>query len=232
MDYAYSLLKIKPEIIWKSKTPLHIHPILPSSKWIHEKKTYLHKKYSAFLKRFQSIPNLEPLTLCYDHIGAFSNVSLSVHPSIKQRWKRDYGLSHELFGAFYNTDPEMTYCSIFPELEAPRGGCNAYTFRPKKGDTYLANPPYTTSHIRWMIRSILDKWRTSNWIIILPVWDAPTRKRLGLSNQPLFPEIDELLAATPHHHRTYKQFLFYNGFTGKDVLLKDPVHVIYCWATH
>jgi ABC-type transport system substrate-binding protein len=232
MDYAYAILKMEKESIWRSKTPLTVIPVTPSASWITAKKRYIQQKHPHLLKRFKDIPNIEAIILCYDHINAFTNASLSVHPSIKQKWKLQYRLSHELFGAFYNTDPTSTYCTLFPELEAPRGSCNAYTFTPKKGATYLANPPYTSGWIKWTIRNILDKWRDSHWIIVIPVWDAPTRKKFGLSVQPPLVEIDELLAAVPSSKRKVEpRFLFYNGYTDKPVILHDPVHIIFCFSS-
>jgi hypothetical protein len=231
MDYAYAILQMDPNSIWRSKTALTVVPIQPSDSWIISKKRYIRHKHPHLLKRFETVPNIEAMILCYDHIQAFTNATLSVHPSIKQKWKLQYGLNHELFGAFYNTDLRSTYCTLFPELEGPRGFCNAYTFTPKKGSTYLANPPYLSGWIKWTIRNILDKWRSSHWIIVIPVWDAPTRKKYGLSAQPPLVEIDELLAAVPASRRKVEtKFLFYDGYSDKSSTLRDPIHVIFCFS--
>lgn len=89
---------------------------------------------------------ISPELLYRYHIwGMLNSLSLSVDFDLKRKW----GITHELFGAAYNTLPDVTYGSLFPDLEENSTG-NAFFFKPKKGQIILANPPYIADHIRWM----------------------------------------------------------------------------------
>lgn len=184
------------------------------------------REHKSFLQTFASQPNLLELAVLYYVTGYLNNISLSVHPDTKKYYKARYGLSHELFGSFFNTDPTMTYCSQFPDLEGPRATCNALNFVPEPGRCYLVNPPYTVDWIRWSLNNVMHKWKQSNFIVIVPVWDVATRKRYGIQLYADFPEITEAMTKCKWH-RTRKDFKFWNGLTQKTVLLKDPIHVFY-----
>lgn len=165
---------------------------------------------------------ISPELLYRYHVwGMLNNISLSVDPDLKRKW----GITHELFGSAYNTLPDVTYGSLFPDLEENSTG-NVFFFKPKKGQIILANPPYTADYIRWMIRKILDEWKgKATFYVVIPVWDRKTRNELGLKQYPDLPEIQELITYADHHEVVHK-FPFYNGVNGKKVHLKDPVHVM------
>lgn len=229
MDYAYNVLKMDVKKIWKTRESLKIQLEKPSERWISDQTNKILKKYPKLYERFKHIKNIIPLMLCYDHIGALGNISLSVSPKLKQRWKKEYKLSHELYGSFYNTENDLPYCSLFPEIESSDVKCNAFDFVPEKGKTYLVNPPFTTYHIRWSLEQILTKWSESNFIIIVPVWDTMSRKKLGLKEYTDIPELTELIKKYGKNHKIIKKFPFYNGVDDKDVFLKDPIHIFYIW---
>lgn len=178
------------------------------------------KKHHKLYSRFKDYPHIKELIVRYEVFGFLNNISLSVHPSIKKSW----GINFELFGAFYNTN--TPYCTLFPDLEKPMGIENALFFKPSKGQIILANPPYTTQHIRWTIRKILDEWiRVASFWVVIPVWDKKTRKELRLKEYPDFPEINELVTKAKKAE-VIKNFLFWDGINNRDVHLKDPVWVI------
>jgi hypothetical protein len=235
MDYAFAIKNELPKTIWKARKSLIVRRKKPSAKWIEIETEKIKKIYGKLYERFKHIENIIPLLICYDHVGALGNISLSVHPDLKKRWKRMYNLSHELFGAFYNTfntyntEKDLTYCSLFPEIENSSIKCNAYDFEPKKGETYLANPPYTEYHIRWTLQNILTKWSESNFIVVVPVWDKTSRKKLGLNEYDDLSEITEMIKKYGRHHKIIKNFPFYNGIDNKNIILKDPVHIFYIW---
>ncbi len=164
--------------------------------------------------------HISPELIYRYHIwGMLSNISLSVDPALKTKW----GINHELFGSAYNTLPNVTYGSLFPDLEENSTG-NVFFFKPKRDQIILANPPYTAEYIRWMIRQILDNWKEkATFYVVIPVWDRKTRDELGLKRYPDIPEIGELIAQSSHHEVIHK-FPFYDGIHGKKVHLRDPVH--------
>lgn len=178
------------------------------------------KKHHKLYSRFKDYPHIKELIVRYDVWGFLNNISLSVHPSIKKNW----GINFELFGAFYNTN--TPYCTLFPDLEKD-GVENAFFFKPRSGQVILANSPYTTQHIRWTIRKILDEWlgKASFWVVI-PVWDKKTRKELRLKEYPDFPEINELAEKSIKAEVVHK-FLFWDGIENKNIHLKDPIWVIH-----
>lgn len=180
------------------------------------------KMYKNMYDRFKDIiPHVDSLIYRYYIWRSLTNISLSVSPRIKKEW----GITHELFGAFYNVDLNKTYCSLFPDLE-PNSVGNVLFFIPKKGDIILANPPYTVPWIKWMINKILNEWRgIATFHIILPVWDSRTRRRLQLETKHGFYEIENLIDKSIEHS-VIDKFEFYNGIDNKTSYLKDPVHYI------
>lgn len=168
-------------------------------------------------------PHRVHLLVRYYIWGAFNNISLSVAPEVKRRW----GITHELFSGFYNAAPSSTYCTLFPDLEAPQGYCNALEYEPEEATVLLANPPYTSKHIQWTVQQVL-RWRavcTAIWVVV-PVWDAASRKALGLrGSYKDLPAITALIAEADEHHIT-KRFPFHDYVHAKDVHLADPVHVV------
>lgn len=176
------------------------------------------QKHKKLYEKFKDIPHVESLIYRYDTYGFLNNISLSVHPTLKKKW----GINYELFGAFYNTN--TSYNSLFPDLEPGSQG-NVHFFKPQEGQIILANPPYTVDWIRWMIRKILDEWKgKAVFYVVIPVWDRPTREKLGLRRYEDFPEIGELISQAKEHH--VKHIPFYDGINQRTVQLKDPVHIM------
>lgn len=188
------------------------------------------KKHSKIYNAFKDIvPNVDALIHRYDYWGYLEgNISLSVNPRIKKQWK----ITHELFGAFYNVDLNKSYCSLFPDLEPGSEG-SAMLFKPQKGDIILANPPYTDLWITWLCRQILDKWRgKATFYVVIPAWDCKTRDELKMSDmRTCYYDIVELIEKADDY-KLYKDFPFYNGIERRDYSLKKdrgkdvPIHVI------
>jgi hypothetical protein len=178
-------------------------------------KKSLHK-HRRLYEMFKDTPNVESLIYRYDKMGFLGNISLSVHPSIKEEWK----ITHELFGAFYNSD--YPHCSLFPDLEDSLG--NALKFKPKKGMIILVNPPYTYEWIKWTCNFLIENKNKAQFACVLPIWDRKSRNELRLSRQPDFPEIQELITHSESHEMVHLGF--YDGISGKRIKLKDKVHVI------
>lgn len=179
------------------------------------------EKHKKLYNRFKDIPNIEFLIHRYDVLGYLNNISLSVSPKIKEKWK----ITHELFGAFYNVNLDHTYCSLFPDLE-PNSVGNVFFFKPKKDMIILANPPYTSGFIRWTCKKIIEWKGKSKFIVILPVWDKKSRDKLKLPSQPDLSEIQDLIEVSDESHIVHN-FPFYDGINNKHVSLKDPIHLIY-----
>ena len=181
------------------------------------------KMYQNIYDRFKNIiPHTDSLIYRYYIFGyLIGNISLSVSPRIKKEW----GITHELFGAFYNVDLNNTYCSLFPDLE-PNSVGNVLFFTPKKGDIILANPPYVNEWINWMINKILNEWRgIAAFHIVIPVWDRRTRRRLQMDTKYGSHEIEKLIDQSTEHS-VIDKFEFYNGINNKISYLIDPVHYI------
>lgn len=49
------------------------------------------------------------LLACQYTLGMFTNISLSVHPKLKTKFIKQFGLESELFGTFWNTDKNLRY---------------------------------------------------------------------------------------------------------------------------
>jgi hypothetical protein len=179
------------------------------------------KKYSTLYEKFKDIPNVEAIIYRYDVWGMLSNISLSVSPRIKKKW----GITHELFGAFYNVDLTKPYNSLFHDLEPGSMG-NVLYFKPEPGSVILANPPYTTEWIKWTIRKILDEWKDiATFYVVIPVWDCKTRKELKLTKYSCFYDIQDLIS-NAKEYKLAERFPFFDGIHNKEVALKDPIHVI------
>lgn len=178
------------------------------------------KKYYKLYNLFKDkIKYVDVLIHRYDIWGMLSNISLSV--SFKQKLK--WGITHELFGSFYNVNLNTTYGSLFPDLE-PNSTGNVLFFNPTKGQVILANPPYTSSWIRWMIRKILDEWlNIAVFHIIIPLWDSASRKKYNLKEYTDIPEITELIKKSKEH-KIIQNFEFFDGIYNKKSILKDPIH--------
>lgn len=174
------------------------------------------QRHKKLYTKFKHLPHIEWLIHRYDILGYFSNISLSVSPKIKQKW----GITHEMFGAFYNTD--YPYYSLFPDLEGSLG--TVFQFKPKKSMVVLVNPPYTAEWIKWTCNKIIELKGKATFYVILPVWDRKTRKELGLKQYADLPEIQELIAVSRIAEVT--SLPFYDGIHQREILLKDPVHVI------
>lgn len=191
-------------------------------RWYQNQVAQTHLLYPYLYKNFSHIPKLENLITRYHLLQLLSNISLSVAPEIKKRWKID----HELFGAFYNTS--TSYCSLFPDLEPGSKG-NATTYTPPLSTklNILVNPPYTSSWIRWSIQTIL-KWHLTTphtFYLVIPIWDKEGRKKAKLSTQPYdMPEISQALQKSSTHYITHLPF--FDGIIQKPSRLKDPVYVI------
>ena len=179
------------------------------------------KKHALLYNKFKELPNIEALIYRYDVWGALTTISLSVHPRIKKRW----GITHELFGAFYNVDLSKPYNSLFHDLEPGSMG-NVLFFKPEQGSIILANPPYTIQWIQWTIQKILGEWKdTATFYVVLPIWDCKTRKELNLRYYECVYDIIELINNAKEHNIINK-FSFYDGINNKEHFLKDPVHII------
>lgn len=186
------------------------------NKCVEEFKAYITKHNE--IKQFKN----NRFLMRYFIIGAISNISLSVHPTLKSKWK----ISHEMYGNQWNTN--YPYCSLFND-ENSDNRCNAYNYIPNKNDIILCNPPYTTEHIISAINRvlyILNNYSNITYYIIIPIWDKNTRKKLKYTIE--YNDINEIniLFKSKYLKQHYtKKLLFYNGFTKKSVKLKDKVHV-------
>lgn len=157
----------------------------------------------------------------YYIIDALSNISLSVSPEIKKKWK----INFELFGAFYNTD--YNYCGLFSDIES--SCCDFFTFTLEKNMNILINPPYTEKWIKLsckIINNIMNKNKNTKIFLIIPVWNTSDRKTLGLNTQyGDLPEIDKLKTSSYLQSHEITNLTFYNGIIKKYIHLKDNVHV-------
>ena len=174
------------------------------------------KKHKHLYEKFKNLDNIESLIYRYDKMGFLNNISLSVHPYVKKEWN----ITHELFGAFYNSD--YPHCSLFPDLEDSLG--NALKFKPKKDMNILVNPPYTYKWIKWTCEFLIKNKNKAQFVCVIPIWDRKSRNELNLSRQPDFPEIQELIEHSDSHEMVNLDF--YDGISTRKIKLKDKVHVI------
>jgi hypothetical protein len=177
-------------------------------------------KHRILYEKFKDVPNVEAIIYRYDVWGFLNNISLSVPPSIKRKWKINY----ELFGAFYNTN--TPYNSLFHDLEPGSQG-NVMYYTPQKEHIVLANPPYTESWIRWTCRQILDKWlNKATFYVVIPAWDCKTRDEKKLKSYNCVYDIADLIR-NAKEYKLYERFPFWDGINQKEVNLKDVyIHVI------
>jgi hypothetical protein len=177
-------------------------------------------KHKTLYEKFKDIPNVKELIYRYDVWGFLGTISLSVHPEFKKKWK----INFELFGAFYNTN--TPYCSLFHDLE-PNSVGNAMYYTPEKEQIVLANPPYTEAWIRWLCRSILDKWLDkATFYVVIPIWDCKTRDEKNLKSYNCLYDIVDLINHAKEH-KVYQNFPFWDGIHQQKHYLKEPyVHVI------
>lgn len=177
------------------------------------------KKHKVLYEKFKDVPNVEALIYRYDVWGFLTSISLSVHPDIKKKW----GINFELFGAFYNTD--TPYCSLFHDLEENSVG-NALYYKPEKGQIVLVNPPYTQGWIKWVCRTILDKWLgQATFYVVIPVWDCKTRDKLKLKPYECVYDIVDLINHAKEY-KLYEKFPFWDGVQQKDATITNYVHMI------
>lgn len=158
----------------------------------------------------------------YHMVGALSNISLSVCPTIKKKW----GITFELFGAFYNT--HYPYCSLFSDIE-PKATTDFFNFKLKKNMTILVNPPYTEEWIYITceyVNYFLSLNMNTTIYLILPIWNTSDRILLNL---PILyndlPVLDILKTSNYLIKYSTEHLPFYNGITRKTIKLKDKVHV-------
>ena len=156
----------------------------------------------------------------YYVIGALDNISLSVSPKIKKQWK----INFELFGSFYNTN--YKYCGLFSDIE--ESSCDFYTFKLSKNMVILINPPYTEQWIKIScitVENIMKQNLHTKIYLVIPIWNISDRKLLGLTLFDDLKEIDELKLSKYLVKHDMVNIDFYNGVIGKNVKLKDKVHV-------
>jgi hypothetical protein len=158
----------------------------------------------------------------YHMVGALNNISLSVCPTIKKAW----GITFELFGAFYNT--HYPYCSLFSDLE-PNATSDFFSFKLKKNMKLLVNPPYTEEWINITceyVTHLLSLNMNTTIYLILPIWNTSDRLHLNL---PILyndlPILDELKLSPYLVSYSMDNLTFYNGINHKNVKLKDKVHI-------
>ena len=181
--------------------------------------------------------NINPaIFVRYELMGFLNNISLSF-PQNKKLELKKLGITHELFGSVFNTHPSLTYCCLFPDLEAPRCKSNFYDFSPfdhKDISGYLINPPYTKSYINSSSERVLE-WLSSNkkqnlrFLFILPLWDNKSRELYNLpisSDLPIIKTLIESKYTVYHRIIKGKDFQFYDGTKNKLVNLKDPIHIM------
>lgn len=201
----------------------------PSEHSYIEKKEY-EKKIDEIIKKTNfvlDVKNNEKIqrTAIYRYyvIGALNNISLSVSPKIKKKFK----INFELFGAFYNTN--VDYCGLFGDIE--KNSCNFNTFKLVPNMIILINPPYTEVWIRMcckIIENIMNKNLNTIIYLIIPIWNNSDRKKLGLkiyNGLEDFNEIDNLLLSKYLVYHKMTNLHFYNGILKKNVYLKDKVHL-------
>jgi hypothetical protein len=236
ISFAIEILKLKPDVIWKTKN-LNIkfsninnipHNILGKINQLREDYQFLYNHYK------NEYPHtIDALLLVYDHLGVFNNVSLSVTIEKKNAWRARYDATHELFGSFFNTHPQNTFCSKFAQLEKPRAICDAFTFVPQPYKTYIANPPYDTFFIDWTIYNIIYNWTESNFIIIIPDWRKQTRIKYKLkSDYDEMNSIIEIIKYCKKNNFKYNEFpphkyYFFDGFIKKNVTLNTAILEIF-----
>lgn len=158
----------------------------------------------------------------YKVIGALNNVSLSVSPQLKRKWK----ITFELFGAFYNTT--SPYCGLFSDIEPNSfGDCSQFRLTPN--EILLINPPYTQEWITLsciIVKRLLMLNKHTKIYLVIPIWNVSDRKLLKLPGTfDDIPEIDELKTHEYLISHSLVNLPFFNGIIKKHVFLRDKVHL-------
>lgn len=148
----------------------------------------------------------------------------SVLPEYKKKWK----ITHEMFGAYFNTN--SSFSSIFPELEG--NGTQFGTIEPKRGNIYLVNPPFEKYYIKWTCER-LQEWisdeslKDITFIVIIPVWDLESRKKLRLKLEyGDIPELSKILKSKYVKEHTMTQMKFWDSVENKIQHQKSYIHKI------
>ncbi len=240
------------KIIWEPRGFEAIQKVYREIDWNISEKEYnqikkdyqkrldnIYKKYPYYKNNdFGLIKNKkDSLLIRYDLISALNNISLSVPQEIKINLTK-LGLKHEMFGSFFNTNFLLSYCCLFPDLEAPRCKSDFFDFKIQKSKNefsdseeikgYLVNPPYEASYIKVSGEKVLE-WLKDNknlrFFIVLPIWDIKTREMYSLKTYSDLPIITELINSEYNvFHKVFEEFPFYDGTKNKLVHLKDPIH--------
>lgn len=189
--------------------------------------TLIHKKFLSKLNHFLQKMNIDLHThkfalYRYYLVGALNNISLSVAPEIKKNWN----ISFELFGSFYNTN--SPYCSLFSDIE-PRAICDVLHFKVKPNSTILINPPYTEDWIRIACKLTHEYLLLPNTIyLVIPIWNVSDRL---LCNLPILyddlPCIDEMKLSPYLISHRFEHLKFYDGIHKKHKYLCDKVHIFH-----
>jgi hypothetical protein len=193
---------------------------------IYEKYPYLKKNYNI------DSDIRDALLVRYYLIDSFTSISLSVNNRFKNVIRKYFDVKHEMFGSIFNTSLEYSYCCIFPDLESPRCVSDFYDFDIKDDSIkgFLVNPPYIKNHIIEVGEKILQWLKLKiplRFVVILPLWDSESRKKYNLKEYSNLPIITSLLNSPfTVYSKISTSFPFYNGVTGKNVILKDPIHII------
>lgn len=148
----------------------------------------------------------------------------SVLPEYKKKWK----ITHEMFGAYFNTNG--SFSSIFPELEG--NGTQFGTVVPKKGNHYLVNPPFEKYYIKWTCER-LQEWinddtlKDVKFTVIIPVWDIESRKKLKLKTEyGDIPELSKILKSKFVTEHNMTQMKFWDSVENKIQHQKSYIHKI------
>lgn len=223
----------------------------PEKSTYKEKREYMSECNALIKKRKFNLPRYDEQTFQlvkaaihrYDAVGALDNISLSVHPNKKEEW----GITHEMFGAFYNTKigtgkdcksyRNSDYNGLFNDIEANE--TDAIGFEAKSGMVILCNPPYTEE---WIIKSIemvnemMDTVPNLKVYMVLPMWNKSDRlaNTKNVKQGEEWNEGDnELKMLDEMKEGKYtvswelvEKFPFWSGITCKDTILgKQLVHV-------
>ncbi len=134
----------------------------------------LRSLYTGSEETFESDCN--ELMSMYRFLGALNN-HLSVPPFIFEK-----GEWIELFGTPVNT-VQPSFCSPFP-LEKKFGSLGSFfEYDLEEGKKYLCNPPFDEVIMENMANRLLTQLETTanvDIIVIVPVWDPETQKKVGI----------------------------------------------------
>jgi hypothetical protein len=157
----------------------------------------------------------------------FGGLGWSILPEYKKKWKID----QELFGSFFNTN--VPFCSLFPELEGNGeqfGTVSRKFFKP--GNTYLVNPPFEKFYILWTCERLQEwlddvKIKDVEFVVIIPVWDAESRKKLHLKvDYGDIPQLTEITKSKFVKSHSMTQMKFWDSTKNKIQHQKSFIHKI------